>query len=67
MKKIILLISVMLIVTAKAFAQGSLASPVDKTVDIVAGKYPILILCADADEAVPPEENASLFEQKVKR
>ncbi|MHA4809668.1 glycosyl hydrolase family 95 catalytic domain-containing protein [Flavitalea flava] len=41
-------------------------SPVDKVPAIVKGGYPILILCADADEAVPPEENTVLFEQKVK-
>jgi lysophospholipase L1-like esterase len=41
-------------------------SPVDKVEQIVRGKYPILILCADADEAVPPEENTVLFEQKIK-
>lgn len=41
-------------------------SPIDKTAAIAAGHYPILILCADADEAVPPEENTLLFEQKMK-
>jgi lysophospholipase L1-like esterase len=41
-------------------------SPIDKVDEIVRGKYPIFILCADADEAVPPEENTILFEQKVK-
>ncbi len=41
-------------------------SPIDKVKDIVKGNYPILILCADADEAVPPEENTVLFEKKVK-
>lgn len=41
-------------------------SPIDKVKEIVKGKYPILILCADADEAVAPEENTYLFEQKVK-
>lgn len=41
-------------------------SPVDKVKQIVKGKYPILILCADADEAVIPQENTLLFEQKVK-
>lgn len=41
-------------------------SPIDKTVQIVRGGFPILILCADADEAVSPEENTILFEQKVK-
>ena len=41
-------------------------SPVDNVKQIVKGKYPILILCADADEVVPPAENTLLFEQKVK-
>jgi len=41
-------------------------SPIDKTVAIVQGKYPILILCADADEAVAPEENTLLFEKKIR-
>lgn len=41
-------------------------SPVDKINQIAEGKYPVLILCADADEAVPPEENTLLFEQKMK-
>ena len=36
-------------------------SPMDKIGQIVNGRYPILILCADADEAVPPEENSLLF------
>jgi lysophospholipase L1-like esterase/pimeloyl-ACP methyl ester carboxylesterase len=41
-------------------------SPVDKVKQIVKGKYPILILCADADEEVSPQDNTLLFEQKVK-
>lgn len=41
-------------------------SPIDKVDKIVKGRYPILILCADADEAVAPEENTILFEKKVK-
>ncbi len=41
-------------------------SPVDKVKQIVKGKYPILILCADADEQVIPQENTLLFEQMVK-
>ncbi|MEJ0081877.1 MAG: hypothetical protein WDM78_13230 [Puia sp.] len=41
-------------------------SPMDKAEQIANGKYPILILCADADEAVPPEENTILFGQKIK-
>jgi lysophospholipase L1-like esterase/dienelactone hydrolase len=41
-------------------------SPVDKVKQIVKGKYPILILCADADVEVIPAENTTLFDQKVK-
>ncbi|MDB5117235.1 MAG: hypothetical protein JWQ79_2727 [Mucilaginibacter sp.] len=41
-------------------------SPVDKVKQIVKGKYPILILCADEDEAVYPPDNTLLFEKKVK-
>ena len=41
-------------------------SPMDKTKDIVKGKYPILILCADEDEAVDPETQTLLFEKKIK-
>jgi len=41
-------------------------SPTDKVKQIVKAKYPILILCADEDEAVPPQTNTLLFEQKVK-
>ena len=41
-------------------------SPIDKVAEIVKGKYPILILCADADEAALPDENTLPFEQKVK-
>jgi lysophospholipase L1-like esterase/dienelactone hydrolase len=41
-------------------------SPVDKIKQIVEGKYPILILCADEDEQVIPRENTLLFEQKIK-
>lgn len=41
-------------------------NPVDKVKQIVKGKYPILILCADADEAVYPPDNTLLFEKEVK-
>jgi len=41
-------------------------SPIDKVDKIVKGKYDILVLCADADTALPPEENTLLFEKKVK-
>ncbi|MBO9563419.1 MAG: hypothetical protein J7621_11620 [Niastella sp.] len=41
-------------------------SPIDKVDRIVKGRYPIFILCADADEAVAVEENTIPFEKKVK-
>ena len=41
-------------------------SPIDKVDKIAKGKYNILILCADADSALPPEENTLLFEKKMK-
>ncbi|RBQ07889.1 GDSL-type esterase/lipase family protein [Pedobacter miscanthi] len=41
-------------------------NPVDRIEQIVKGRYPILILCADADEAVSPRENTLLFEQRIK-
>ena len=41
-------------------------SPVDKVKQIAKGNYPILILCADADEQVSPQDNTLLFEQKIK-
>lgn len=41
-------------------------SPMDKTKEIVKGKYPILVLCADEDEAVDPETQTLLFEKKIK-
>jgi alpha-beta hydrolase superfamily lysophospholipase len=40
--------------------------PVESVKQIVKGHYPILVLCADEDEAVPLKENAILFENKVK-
>jgi hypothetical protein len=42
-------------------------NPVDKAKEIAAGNYPILILCADADEQVPPEDNTLLFEQEIRK
>lgn len=42
------------------------ASPLDKVSRIVKGRYPMLHLLADADEAVDPAKNTLLFEQKVK-
>jgi lysophospholipase L1-like esterase len=41
-------------------------SPIDKVDQIVKGKYPMLILCADADEAALPDENTLPFEKKVR-
>jgi lysophospholipase L1-like esterase/dienelactone hydrolase len=41
-------------------------NPIDKIDHIARGKYPILILCADADEQVSPANNTFLFEQKLK-
>jgi lysophospholipase L1-like esterase/pimeloyl-ACP methyl ester carboxylesterase len=41
-------------------------SSMDKIKQIVKGKYPILILCGDADKVVPPETQTFLFEKKVK-
>jgi lysophospholipase L1-like esterase len=41
-------------------------SPIDKVDQIVKGHYPILILCADADEAAIPDENTLPFEKHMK-
>jgi len=41
-------------------------SPVNKVKKIVRGHHPILILCADEDEAVSPAENTLLFKRNVK-
>ena len=40
--------------------------PMELVKQIVKGHYPILVLCADEDEAVPLLENAVLFEKKIK-
>lgn len=40
-------------------------SPIDKIKEIVNGRYPILILCANQDEAVPPSQTIE-FERKIK-
>ncbi|SRR5258706_4751141 len=40
--------------------------PVESVKKIVKGHYPILIVCADEDEAVSPAENTNLFEEKIK-
>ncbi|HTJ11558.1 MAG TPA: GDSL-type esterase/lipase family protein [Dinghuibacter sp.] len=52
--------------TTEEQAMTFAGSPINKVAQIVKGRYPILILCADADEAVPPGENTLPFEQKVK-
>jgi lysophospholipase L1-like esterase/dienelactone hydrolase len=41
-------------------------SPIDKTDDIVKGRYPILILCAELDEAAVNTQNAFPFEKKIR-
>jgi lysophospholipase L1-like esterase/dienelactone hydrolase len=41
-------------------------NPVDQVKQIAKGRYPILIVCADADEDVSPRENTLLFEQRIK-
>lgn len=41
-------------------------SPMDKIADIVTGAYPILVLCADEDEAVDPETQTLAFEKKIR-
>ncbi len=46
----------------KAFKKN----PVDQVKQIVKGRYPILIVCADADKDVLPRENTLLFAQKIK-
>ncbi len=42
-------------------------SPIDKIDAIVAGKYPILILCAELDDAAVNSQNTFPFEQKIKK
>jgi alpha-L-fucosidase 2 len=41
-------------------------SPIDKVDRIVAGHYPILILCAELDQAAVNSQNAFPFEKKIK-
>jgi pimeloyl-ACP methyl ester carboxylesterase len=41
-------------------------NPLDKIEKIVAGKYPMLHVCGDADEVVPMSENTDLFEAKIR-
>ena len=40
--------------------------PMELVKQVVNGHYPILVLCADEDEAVPLAVNAVLFERKIK-
>jgi lysophospholipase L1-like esterase len=40
-------------------------SPIDKIDLIVKGKYPMLHVCGDADEAVPMAENTTPFAEKI--
>ncbi|MDG3581053.1 GDSL-type esterase/lipase family protein [Galbibacter pacificus] len=44
-----------------------MASPINQIDKIVSGDYPILILCADSDKALPPEENTFIWEAMRKR
>ncbi|GAB4016427.1 GDSL-type esterase/lipase family protein [Spirosoma koreense] len=41
-------------------------NPMDKVAEIVKGKFPMLHVVGDADDAVPVDENTTPFEQKVK-
>lgn len=52
--------------TDSASVAAFAGSPIDKVAQIVKGNYPILILCADADEAVPPAENTKLFVSRMR-
>jgi lysophospholipase L1-like esterase/pimeloyl-ACP methyl ester carboxylesterase len=49
----------------EADIEGFKGSPMDKIDKIVKGKYNMLILSADADSALSPQENALLFEKKI--
>lgn len=52
--------------TDSASVSNFSGSPINKVTQIVKGNYPILILCADADEAVPRAENTDLFIKSVR-
>lgn len=45
---------------------GFKESPVDKIDEIVKGNYPVLILCAELDEAVDNDKNTFLFAKKMR-
>jgi len=47
-------------------AKSAKDSPIDKIKQIVKGKYPMLHVCADKDEAAPIEENTAVFEKLIK-
>ncbi len=51
--------------TSEQIAQFK-GGPIESVKQIVKGHYPILIVCADEDEAVSPAENTMRFEKKVK-
>lgn len=42
-------------------------SPIDKVDQIVAGNYPVLIVCAELDQAAVNSQNTFPFEEKIKR
>ncbi|GHU90654.1 hypothetical protein FACS1894155_09290 [Bacteroidia bacterium] len=52
-------------VTRQQMAQFK-ESPIDKTDKIVKGNYPILILCAELDDAAVNSQNAFPFEKNIK-
>lgn len=52
--------------TSEAQAMTFKGSPIDHAKLIFKGRYPILHVCADDDEAVPMEENTIPFEKKIK-
>lgn len=41
-------------------------NPVDNLAPLAKAKIPLLIVCSDADETVPPEENALIVEQRYR-
>ena len=41
-------------------------NPVDNLAPLAEAKIPLLIVCADADEVVPPEENSLIVEQRYR-
>lgn len=53
--------------TTEEEAAGFTGNPMDKIKQIVKGKYPMLHVCGDMDEAVPMSENTLPFAEKIKR